>query len=238
MRTIPILTVAAIASTGTAYYFVQHNASSQNPEEAKPSITSTSSLDVQNSPIPDERRDQPAKPEQSQLTLLNEKIAELEARLRYMETAVSEQAKGQAVPGPDKPASNKGAEKAKAKKFSEADFGHWMDEALDIGYFDRDATKLVMDQAEKSLANVPGINLADMQCSERFCRATLIPEIPETGEPLNILEMMGASPFIGSSTTIHEPDGSVRVYFVQPGQSLSGLRSEAQKATLGDIPLE
>jgi hypothetical protein len=235
MRTIPILTVTAIASTGTAYYFLQHNASSQNAEEAKPSISSTSSLDVQNSPIPDERRDQPAKPEQSQLTLLNEKIAELEARLRYMETAASEQPKNEAVSRPDKPVSNNGAEKAKAKKFSEADFGHWMDEALDAGYFDRDATKLVMDQAETSLANVPGINLADMQCSERFCRATLI---PETGKPLNISEMIGASPFIGSATTIHEPDGSVKVYFTQPGQSLSGLRSEAQKATLGDIHLE
>jgi len=110
-----------------------------------------------------------------------------------METAAGEQSKGQAVSRPDKPVSNNGAEKANERKFSEADFSHWMDEALDAGYFDRDATKLAMDQAETSLAKVPGINLADMQCSERFCRATLI---PETGKRLNISQLIGASPFI------------------------------------------
>jgi hypothetical protein len=152
-----------------------------------------------------------------------------------METAVSEQSQRQAVAGPDEPVSNKGAEKAKANNLSEAGFAHWIDAALDAGDFDRDATELVMDQAETSLATVPGINLADMQCSERFCRATLI---PETGQRLNIAELIGASPFIGAGTTIHEPDGSVRLYFVQPGQSLSELRSEAQKAALGDSHLE
>lgn len=141
----------------------------------------------------------------------------------------------QANLGPDKPVSNNGAEKAKAKNFSEADFSHWMDGALDAGYFDRDATKLVMDQAETSLAKVPGINLADLQCSERFCRATLI---PEKSKPLNIGQLVGASPFMGSGTTIHEPDGSVKVYFTPPGQSISELRSEAQEVALGDIHTE
>jgi hypothetical protein len=235
MRTIPILTVAAIASTGTAYYFLRDNASAKRAEEAKPSIGSASYVDVQDTPIRGGRRDQPANPEQPQLTFLKEKVAALEARLRYIETAASEQPKNEAVSGPDKPVSNNGAEKAKAKKFSEADLGHWMDEALDAGYFDRDATPLAMDQVETSLAKVPGINLADIQCSERFCRATLI---PETGKRLNISQLMGVSPFIGSGTTIHEPDGSVRFYFTQPGQSLSELRSEAQKAAFGDIHLK
>lgn len=237
MRTIPILTVAAIAiaSTGMAYYFLRDNASAKRAEEAMPSISSISNLDVQDTPIRDGRGDQPANPEQPRLTLLQEKVAELEARLRYMETAASDQAKNEADLGLDKPVSNNGAEKAKAKKFSEADFSHWMDEALDADYFDRDATKLVMDQAETSLAKVPGINLADMQCSERFCRATLI---PENSKPLNVSQLFGASPFMGSGTAIHEPDGSVKVYFTPPGQSISELRSEAQKTTLGDIHLE
>ncbi|MGH9894931.1 MAG: hypothetical protein ACREA0_23705, partial [bacterium] len=155
--------------------------------------------------------------------------------LRYMETAASEQPKNEVVSRPDKPISNNGTEKAKAKNLSEGDFGHWMDEALDAGYFDRDATTLAMDQVETSLAKVPGINLADMQCSDRFCRAILI---SENGKPLDIAQLMGASPFIGSGTTIHEPDGSVRFYFTQPGQSLSKLRSEAREVVLGDIHLE
>lgn len=237
MRTIPNLTVAAIAiaSTGTAYYFLRDNASAKRAEAAMPSISSTSNLDVQDTPIRDGHGDQPANPEQPRLTLLQEKVAALEARLRYMETAASEQSQGQAVSRPDKPVSNNGAEKGRATNLSESDFSHWMDEALDAGYFDRDATKLVMDQVETSLAKVPGINLADMQCSERFCRATLI---PETGKRLNISQLMGASPFIGSGSTVHEPDGSVKFYFTPPGQSFSELRSEAQEVTRGDIHTE
>lgn len=234
MRTIPILTVAAIAiaSTGTAYYFLRDNASAKRAEVAKPAISSISNLDLQDTPIRDGRGDQPANPEQPRLTLLQEKVAALEARLRYLETAASDQAKNEADLGSGKLGSNNGAEKAKAKRFSDAYFGHWMDEALDAGDFDRDATTLAMDQTETSLAKVPGINLADMQCSERFCRATLI---PETGKRLNISQLMGASPFIGSGTTIHKPDGSVKFYFTPAGQYLSELRSEAQEVALGDI---
>lgn len=235
MRTIPILTVAAIAITGTAYHFLRDDASLKQTEEAKPFISSPSNSGVQDTPIPDGRRDQGANPEQPRLTLLQEKVAALETRLGYMETAASGQSQRQAVAGPDKPVANNDPEKEKAKKFSEADFSDWMDEALDVGYFDRDVTKSVMDQAETSLANVPGIDLAEMQCSERFCRATFI---PETGKRLDISQLIGASSFIGSGTTIHEPDGSVRVYFVQPGQSLNELRSEAQLTAPGDNHLE
>ena len=125
MRTNPILTVTAlvIASTGAAYYFLRDNALPRQVEAVKPSISSTSSLSVKNTPIRDERRDQPANPEQQRLTLMNEKIADLEARLRYMEATASEQAKDQTVSRPDEPDANKDTEKAKAKKLSEADFG-------------------------------------------------------------------------------------------------------------------
>ena len=89
-----------------------------------------------------------------------------------------------------------------------------------------------MEQMETSLAEVPGLNLADMQCGERFCRASFV---SDNGKPPNISELIGASPFIDSGFTITEPDGSVRVYFTQPGQSLSELRREAQEVVLGDI---
>jgi len=264
MRTIPILTIAAIAiaSTATAYYFLRDTDASKKTKEAKTSIGSTAPLAVQDTPIRDGHREQPASLEQRRLLFLQEQVAALEVRLRNMETAISEQSQRPAVSGPVKPVSNNRAKKAQAKKVSEAgsaqemdaaldagdfdhdatesvmdeaetkklaeaDFVHWMDAALDRGDFDRNTTKSVMDQAETSLAIVPGINLADMQCSEQFCRATLI---SETGKPLNISQLLGASPFMDSGTTIPEPDGSVRVYFVQPGQSFSTLRSKAQKA--------
>lgn len=93
-----------------------------------------------------------------------------------------------------------------------------------------------MEQMETSLAEVPGINLADMQCGESFCRASFV---PENGKPPNISQLIGASPFIDSGFTINEPDGRVRVYFTQPGQSLSELRSEAQEQrALRDMHLQ
>jgi len=237
MRTNPILTVTvtaiAIASTGAAYYFLRDNALPRQVEAAKPSISSTSSLNVKNTPIRDERRDQTANPEQQRLTRMSEKIADLEARLRYMEATASEQATDPTGSRPDKPDANKGTEKVKAKKLSEDDFGHWLNEALDTGDFDREATRLTMEEMETSLAEVPGINLADMQCSARFCRASFV---PENGKPPNISQLIGASAFIDSGFTINEPDGGVRVYFTQPGQSLSELRSEARESALRDMP--
>lgn len=235
MRTILILivTTIALASTGTAYYFLRDNALPKQVEAVKPSISSTASLNVNNTPLRDERRDQPANPEQRQLTLMNEKIADLEARLRDMEAIASEHAQDQPVARPDEPAANNGTEKAKAKKLSEADFGQWLDAALVTGDFDREATRLTMEQMATSLAEAPGLNLADLQCGSRFCRASLV---PDNGNPPNIAQLFGASPFIGSGTTIHEPDGSVKVYFTQQGQSLSELRSEARERALRDMP--
>jgi hypothetical protein len=202
-------------------------------EATKPSLSATSSPNVKHTPLGDERRDQPPNPEQQRLTLMNQKIADLEARLRYMEATVSEHAQDQPVSRLDEPAANNGTEKVKAKKLSEADFGQWLDEALDTGDFDRDATRLTVEEMETSLAAVPGINLTDLQCGERFCRASFV---SENGKPPKITEVIGASPFIESGFTINEPDGGVRVYFTQPGQSLSELRSEAQESALRDMP--
>jgi hypothetical protein len=237
MRTNSILIVTAIAivSTGAAYYFFRDNALPRQVEAGKPSISSTSSLNVKNTPMREERRNQPANPEQQQLTLMNEKIAALEARLRDMEATASEHAQDPTVARPDEPEANKGTEEAKPKKLSEADFGHWLDTALVTGDFDRDATRLTIEQMETSLAEVPGLNLADMQCGARFCRASFA---SDNGKPPKITKLIGASPFIESGFTINEPDGRVRVYFTQPGQSLSELRSEAQERALRDMPLK
>jgi uncharacterized coiled-coil protein SlyX len=159
------------------------------------------------------------------LTQLQEQLAALEARLRAMETAVREPLPRQALSESDEPASRDAAANAKARKWSDADFVQWMDVALDAGDVDRDAAESVMEQVVTSVAEVPGINLADLQCGARFCRATLI---PETGEGPDLAELVGASPFMGSALSVPEPDGSVRVYFVPSGQSFSELQDEAQ----------
>jgi hypothetical protein len=284
MRTISMLTIAiiAIASTATAYYFLR-DSSAKRAEEAKPSIGSTATLDEQDPPLRDGRRDEPAHLEQPRLTRLQDQVAALEARLRTMEMAIHEPPPRQAVSGPDGAASHHGAENAKAYKrltrvqdqvaallqeqvalearlrtmemavreppprqarsesdgptshhgaeeataheWSDADFARWMDAALDAGDVDRAASESVMEQAATSVATVPGSNLADLQCGARFCRATLI---PETSEPFDIAQLIGASPFIGVASTVHGPDGSVSVYLVPPGESFDELRREAQ----------
>ncbi|MGE0683550.1 MAG: hypothetical protein AB7P69_21950 [Candidatus Binatia bacterium] len=234
MRTNPILivTALALASTGAAYYLLRGNAVPRHVEAVKPPSSSAASLTVKNVRLRDERRDHPVDPEQRRLTLMHEKIADLEARLRYMEATASEQAKDQAGSGPDKPVANERTEKAKAKKLLEEDFGHWLDEALITGDFDREATRLTMDEMETSLAEAPDINLADLQCGQRFCRASFV---PDNGTRPNISQLIGASPFIESGFTLNEPDGGVRVYFTQPGQSFGELRREAQESVLRDM---
>jgi hypothetical protein len=235
MRTNSILTltVIALASIGAAYYLLRDNPLPKQVEAAKPSISSPASLNVKNPPMRDERRDHPATPEQQRLTRMHEKLADLEARLRSLEATTSEQAMDPPGSRPDEPDAGKEAEKAKTKKFSEDDFGHWLDDALDTGDFDRDATRLTLEQMATSLAAVPGINLADLQCGDRFCRASFV---SDNGAPPNIAHLIGASAFIESGFTLTEPDGGVRVYFTQPGQSLGELRSEARESTLRDMP--
>jgi hypothetical protein len=199
-------------------------------EATQPVLSSTSPLSPTNTPLRDEPHDQAANPDQRQLTLLHDRIADLEARLRDLEAPATRDQPGSR---PDEPAAHQGAKAAKAQKLSEADFGQWLDHALDTGDFDRDATRVTMNDMETSLAEAPGVNLADMQCSARFCRASFV---SDNGKPPKIAQVFGAAPFIESGFTITEPDGGVRVYFTQPGQSFSELRGEAQESALQDIP--
>jgi hypothetical protein len=55
---------------------------------------------------------------------MNDKITNLEAKLRDMEATASEHAQNQTIARPDEPEANKDSEKAKTKKLSEGDFGH------------------------------------------------------------------------------------------------------------------
>jgi hypothetical protein len=163
---------------------------------------------------------------------LSKMLADLDTRLRSVETRAGEQtthagASDSAEQGTDTAVPNSGAGKPESAKISEADFGHWMEETLRVGYFDRDATELAIEQAGKSVAKVPGLKLEDMQCGERFCRATFA---HENGEPPAIQDLFGEPPFVTDGFTINEADGRVSLYFARPGEPLEELRSEARNA--------
>jgi hypothetical protein len=234
MRPHPIVTLTALvlASTGAAYYFFRDNAFPRQVETVELASRSTASLNGTKAPLHDERRDSPVNPEQQRLSHLNEKIADLEARLHSLEATASEQAPDPTGSSPDTPAAHAGNAAANAKKFSEADLGQWLDAALATRDFDRAATQLTMEAMATSLAAVSGINLTELQCGGQFCRASFV---SDNGKPPNMAQLMGAAPFIEAGFTLTEPDGGVRVYFTQPGQSLSELRSEARESAVGEL---
>jgi hypothetical protein len=233
MRTNSILTVIALAlaSTGAAYYMLRDHALPRPVDAAKPSRSSTASLPVKNPSLPDERRDPPVNPEQQRLTRMSEKIAALEVRLRDLEATAHEPATDQAGSRPDEPTASEGAEEAKAKELSPDAFAQRLDAAL-AGDFDGEATRGTLEEMATSLAAVPGTHLADLQCGEQFCRARFV---SDNGEPPNIEQVVGASPFMESGFTLTEPDGSASVYFTQLGQSLDELHREAQESALRDV---
>jgi hypothetical protein len=227
------LTAIAIATLSAAYYCLPGAPVPQQAETVTPALSSPPRLNVGNTPLREERRDQVATPEQQrQLALMHDQIAALEARLRDMEARASEPAQAHPVAPPDTPVANHGTGEAKTQKLSEGGLGQWMDTMLDAGDFDRDATKSLTADMVTSLTEVPGLNLTALQCGERFCRAGVV---TDNGKPPNIAQLIGASAFIESGFTVTDPDGRVRVYFTQPGESLSELRSEAQESTFRDM---
>jgi hypothetical protein len=237
MRTIAILTVMAITTAVLAYNFMREDTAAEQPQAVTSEPGATSGVEVQDKL--DElasalRHYQQTNQEQLQRAelqqaRLNKMLADLDTRLRSVETRAGEQtthagASDSAEQGTDTAVPNSGARKPGSAKISEADFGHWMDETLD---FDRDATELAIEQAGKSVAKLPGVKLEDMQCGERFCRATFA---HENGEPPAIQDLFGEPPFVTDGFTINEADGRVSLYFARPGESLEEFRSEARNA--------
>lgn len=154
-------------------------------------------------------------------------LADLDTRLRSVETRAGEQTSDSAEQGTDTAVRNSGAGKPELAELSESDFGHWMDQTLRVGSFDRGATELAIEQAGKSVAKLPGVKVEDMHCDERFCRATFA---HENGEPPAIQDLFGEPPFVTDGFTIDEADGRVSLYFGRPGEPLEELRSEARNA--------
>lgn len=162
--------------------------------------------------------------EKRQNEQLLEKIALLEARLQKME-AERGAAAPRSIPERRKAADKDAKEKRKA--LSETEFGQWMDDSLNLGSYSPDTTRSVMDKAQENLSRIPDVNLTEVQCSERFCRATLV---PEDGKVVNLAEVVGGFSFAGSGFTLEDTDGQVKVYFTQPGQTFDDLQKEAEQA--------
>ncbi len=162
--------------------------------------------------------------ERHQNEQLLEKIALLEARLQKMEAE-----RGAYAPqrvSEHRKATDKNA-KEERKALSETEFGQWMDESLNLGSYSPDATRSVTEKAQENLSRIPDVNLTEVQCSERFCRATLA---PEDGKAVNVAEVVGGFSFAGSGFTLEDSDGQVKVYFTQPGQTFDDLQKEAEQA--------
>ncbi|MDQ3775495.1 MAG: hypothetical protein M3461_14665 [Pseudomonadota bacterium] len=239
MRTIVILTVMAITTALLAYNFMREDTAAEQPQVtsqrgATPAVDVRGRLDELASAL---RRFEQTNQEQlqraeQQQTGLKRGLADLDTRLRSVEARAGEQithavTSDSAEQGTDTAVPNSGAGKAESAEISEADFGHWVDETLRVGYFDRDATELATEQAGKSVAKVPGVKLEDMQCGERLCRATFA---HENGELPAIQDLLGQPPFVTDGFTINEAGARVSLYFARPGESLEELRNEARNA--------
>lgn len=110
-------------------------------------------------------------------------------------------------------------------KFSEADLGRWIDKTLLVDSIDATLTAQATEQAATSLGKMPDINLENMQCNDRLCRATFA---NSNGKKTDIQRIFGEPPFLTEGFTVNEVDGRVSLYFTQPGVTMSELREEAQ----------
>lgn len=241
MRTIVILTVIGTTTAALAYNFMREDSVVEQLQAKAPPTATTSDLQLQ------ERLDELAsalarheqtsqerlQEAQSQNTRLNRTLADLDTRLRSVEAGARGQTTSTVGSDSDEQAtdeSNSEGGKARSRKVTEADLGHWMDETLRVGTFDQVATQLAIEQAGKSVAEAPGVILEDMQCGERFCRATFA---DQNGERPAIERLFGAPPFSTEGFTINETDGRVSLYFTRPGETIEGFRREARAAVPG-----
>lgn len=250
MRTLVILTVTAITTAGLAYSFIGQDPAPESPRAVTAAPVSTPIVEVK------ENANELAsavraieQTNQERQTRLNKTLADLDARLRSvetsmktsMETSIKKGVGGHAGRTVASAGAEQGAEQgadtvapdgaagqpAPARNPMETFVGS-LDETLRVGFLDREATDVATAEAGTSIAKLPGVRLEDMQCGERFCRATLA---QEDGKPSAISELFGEPPFSAADGfTIDQPDGRVQLYFARPGESLDKLRKEARKA--------
>lgn len=233
-----ILTVAVITIMLFTYNLMGQDGATKHTQTVISKIAADSDLNVQKkldkltSVLQSYQQINQEQVKQAQLeqTQLKDMLAELDARLGSLESEVPEKIIGTTESNNDKQdidmnLSSNDAGNSQAGVISEADLGHWIDETLDAGHWDWDQTTQASEQATSSLEKLPGVTLENMQCGDRFCRATLA---HEDGKQPDIGDLIGEPPFVNDGFTINEPDGRVSVYFAGNGISLEDLRNDAQ----------
>jgi hypothetical protein len=226
MRTIIVLSVTGIIAVAGLYNLFFLN----EPAEATRFINTEPSAALGSSVLSaDELRFLTAKLEEYQQGMyqqlqetrlqqarFSELLEDIEARLHSVEQSANSQvSRTSEVNSVDKT--------PKPPQVTDADMGQWIDENLYAGYQNDGLTSLATDQAIASLDKAPGVSLDDMQCADRFCRATFA---HVNGEQPVIDNLFGEPPFVHEGFTVVQPDGRVALYFNQPGESLAELRSE------------
>ena len=149
---------------------------------------------------------------------LSQMLQQLEVRLDQVEDLASANALGPVDEAPK-------YDPARPPQLSDGQVGAWMDNSLDAGLQDEETTVTMADQVINTLHKVPGVQLDDVSCGDRFCRATFS---HVNGQQPELDELFGEPPFVNEGFTVIQPDGRVRLYFNQPGQSLAELRGEAE----------
>lgn len=224
-QTVLAVTIAAAAMVGGALFFSNF---SNTPDIGQPALSDSGSVDA--------KLDQIAK-------LVNRAMDSSDASVRALETeqkrlgdlVVALEAKlGNLSPDDGHHHSGEGAQPKESPpmkstpstdtEVGEQDLGRWMNEALQVGVWDSDATSAATEQAESSIRQTDGLNLAGLQCGDRFCKASIAST--NGGKP-DASQLFGLPPFLSDGFTVEEQDGTVSIYYTQSGGSLSDLRVEA-----------
>ena len=111
-------------------------------------------------------------------------------------------------------------------EITEAQFGQWLEQSIDVNYIDAGATEWARSQAVEALNHAPGVTLDDMKCGDHVCMASFTRAGTNAAQ---VTELFGYPPFMGDGFTVDQPDGRVLVYFSEAGYSLNELRGQAKQ---------
>jgi len=164
---------------------------------------------------------------QAEQQRLRASLAEVVNRLAALEATIAVQGAGDNIESATAgTAASRDGGKAAPKQVSEAELGQWLDETLHASGGDAQLTTRALEQALSGVTKLPGVSLEDMQCEQRFCRATFF---AGHGEAPKVEELFGEPPFMTEMFTIPGANGRVLVYFTQPGVTLEDIRRANQK---------
>lgn len=143
-------------------------------------------------------------------------VTELETRLQALEEAGKDEADESAN-------TTEGEPSDRVATITEADLGDWIDNSL-LTQRDGQITRSAKAALNKSMDDLPELNVEDVGCDSRFCRATFF---TSDGSAPELRKLLGRPPFDTEGFTVPTPDGRVAVYFASETTTLDGLREQA-----------